>query len=213
MTRSIIKIGGEECANIFENAFTDMERLVKQEDTTQISSAFKLCKDLNLSTDVAHFFYEISDIVAGLVQTHRPGNIERACDFLKAEIAEGKNNVEAFGAWVIKDERDCMNFSYPDYIQKFTNITWGSEANRQMRQWTYQTCSEFAWFQTSSSADQIFGTLYPLDYFIKVCNDLYDNSFSQKLIEHNVRRTNVRFAGFNPAVTQVVFTNGGLDPW
>lgn len=213
MTRSIKKVGGDECANIIENAFIEMENLVDQNDTSKISSSFNLCKDLELPNDTSHFFYEVSDIVAGLVQGHRPGNIERACDYIKEQKESGKDYVEAFGAWVIKDESECMTFNYADYVKKFNNITWDSEANRQMRQWTYQTCAEFSWFQTSSSSDQIFGRNYPVEYFLKICNDLFDNSFSQNLIEYNVKRTNIRFAGFSPSLTQVVFTNGGFDPW
>lgn len=213
MTRSIKTVGGDECAIIIETAFSDMELLVDQNSTSKISSSFNLCKDLQLPDDVPHFFYEVSDIVAGLVQSHRPGSIERACEYMKEQKAGGKDDVEAFGAWVVKDETECMTFSYAAYVEKFRNTTWDSEANRQMRQWTYQTCAEFAWFQTSSSSDQIFGRNYPLEFFFRMCNDLYDNSFSQKLVEYNVKRTNIRYAGFSPDLTQVIFTNGGLDPW
>jgi len=32
-------------------------------------------------------------------------------------------------------------------------------------------------------------------------------------VERNVLRSNVRFGGFNPQVTNVYFTHGQLDPW
>lgn len=67
MTRSIKKLGGDECAEIIENAFADMEKLVDLGNTTQITEAFNLCKPLDLPLDTPHFFYEVSDIVAGLV--------------------------------------------------------------------------------------------------------------------------------------------------
>lgn len=213
MTRSILTVGGQECADIIGNAFSEMETLVASNETSKITSSFNLCKDLVLPDDVPHFFYEVSDIVAGLVQSHRPGNIERACDYMKEQKNNSLDDVEAFGAWVKKDENQCMTFNYAEYIKKFNNITWGSEANRQMRQWTYQTCAEFAWFQTSTSRDQIFGNNYPVDYFFQICNDLFDYSFNKNLIEYNVKRTNIRYAGFAPDLTQVIFTNGGLDPW
>lgn len=206
-------MGGKECADIIETAFDDMEVLVEQENTTKITESFNLCKPLELPIDTPHFFYEVSDIVAGLVQSHRPGNIESACNFMKSKITEGKDEIEAFGAWVIQYEKECMNFNYKDYVEKFRNVTWGSVANQQMRQWTYQTCAEFAWFQTSTSSDQIFGTKYPLDYFYRICNDLFNDKFSKEMIELNVKRTNIRYAGYSPDLTQVVFTNGGLDPW
>lgn len=213
MTRSIEKMGGDECAEIIKNAFDGMEILVDENNTSRISTAFNLCKPLELPIDTPHFFYEVSDIVAGLVQTHRPGRIESACEFMKQQSEAGKDDIDAFGAWVIRNENECLNFSYNDYVEKFRNVIWGSEANAQMRQWTYQTCAEFAWFQTSSSSNQIFGTKYPVDYFYRICNDLYDNVFTIDQIEYNVKRTNIRYAGFSPDLTQAVFTNGGLDPW
>lgn len=133
MTRSIVKLGGDECAEIIENAFDDMEDLVDQDNTTKITQNFNLCKPLDLPIDTPHFFYELSEIVAGLVQTHRPGRIESACNFMKAQRQDGKDDIEAFAAWAIKDEKECMNFSYADYITKFKNVDWGSQANVQMR--------------------------------------------------------------------------------
>lgn len=180
MTNAIQKVGGENCSLTFKNAFKEMERLVEVGDGRRLHVAFNLCWSLNLtSPDVAHFFYEMSDIVAGLVQGHRPGRIEFACDFMRRKKEdEGMEDMDAFAAWVKIGLYSCMNMNYENNLKKFRNIEWGSEANRQMRQWTYQTCSEFAWFQTSTSTNQIFGSpsLYPVDYFAKLCSDLYDKS-------------------------------------
>ena len=177
MTNAITRVGGSDCAEIFENAFAEMERLVELGNTSRIDDGFNLCDPLDLTRDVSHFFFEVSDTVAGLVQGHRVGRIEGACDLMRREKEDLSNDdLDAFAAWVTDGSSSCLDMSYQNSVNKFRNITWGSEANRQMRQWTYQTCSEFAWFQTSSSNNQIFGTLYPLDYFVKICEDLYDFS-------------------------------------
>lgn len=175
MTNSLQRVGGDECKQTVENAFKAMEELVEAKNITTLKSAFNLCYDLDLSIDVEHFFYEISDIVAGLIQSHRAGSIERACDFMKNEKeTNGADDLFAFGAWVKKDSLLCLDMSYQNNLKKFRNTDWNAEANRQMRQWTYQTCSEFAWFQTSTSKNQIFGSSFPADYFIRLCQDLYD---------------------------------------
>lgn len=212
MSRSILRVGGQNCSNIIENAFADMERLVEEGNTTRITQAFNLCQPLQDPNDIPHFFYEISDVVAGLVQAHRPGNIQSACSYMESQ-RNTVEDIEAFAAWILRGSSGCMDFSYANHVEKFNNVTWGSEANRQMRQWTYQTCSEFAWYQTSTSVNQIFGTKYPVDYFFRICNDFYNNSFSEEIVAYNVRRTNIRFGGFYPSLTNVVFTNGDLDPW
>lgn len=178
MTSAIKKVGGAECSDTFENAFKEMERLIEVGDVRRLHVAFNMCFSLDLTRDVAHFFYEMSDIVAGLVQSHRPGRIESACDKMKREKQQGSDDLDAFAAWVKLDSWTCLDIGYERNIRKFRNVEWGSEANRQMRQWTYQTCSEFAWFQTSSSSKHIFGSqsLYPVDYFVNLCQDLYDFS-------------------------------------
>lgn len=50
-------------------------------------------------------------------------------------------------------------------------------------------------------------------YWINFQRFLRISSFSAAKIETNVERTNVIFGGMNPAVTNVFFTQGQLDPW
>lgn len=42
-----------------------------------------------------------------------------------------------------------------------------------VRQWYHQTCTEYGYYQTTSSNKSIFGTLFPLNYYINLCTDLY----------------------------------------
>jgi thymus-specific serine protease len=137
MTDAIKRVGGDNCFEVFKNAFKQMEEVVETQNASRINRAFKLCLPLDLSQDVAHFFFETSDIVAGLVQTHRAGNIEAACDLIKREKEQnGKEDLEAFAAWVTHESIMCLDMSYKNSVKKFRNTEWGSEANRQMRQWT-----------------------------------------------------------------------------
>jgi thymus-specific serine protease len=179
MTDAIKRVGGDECFSTFENAFKEMDRLVGIRNATRIDKVFELCHPLDLTADVAHIFYELSDIVAGLVQGHRTGNIERACDFMSTVKEDlEKDDLDAFARWVRRSESSCLDMSYINSVLKFRNTDWSAEANRQMRQWVYQTCTEYAWFQTSTSQRQIFGTHYPVDYFVQLCADLYDFDLS-----------------------------------
>lgn len=175
MTNSIRRVGGQDCSATLERAFEEMENLILIENSSRIDEAFELCDPLDVTSDAAHLLYELSDVVAGLVQGHRPGSIERACDFMRdAKLNGSRDDLEAFAAWVRDGESDCLDMSYSNAVEKFRNIDWNAEANRQMRQWTYQTCTEYAWFQTSTSPEQIFGSSYPVDYFVQLCDDLYD---------------------------------------
>jgi len=41
------------------------------------------------------------------------------------------------------------------------------------RQWTYQTCTEFGFFQTSNQNDHVFGNKFPAEFFIDMCSDIF----------------------------------------
>lgn len=140
MTESLRIVGGEKCLKKFESAFKTLEDFVGYSEAKvlfKIKEDFKLCEPLKLCRDVAHFFYELRDTVAGLVQSHRTGAIEKACTFMLDE--SHSDEVAALGAWInSKSRKKCLNMNYEDTVKKFNNVTWGSPANKQLRQWTYQ---------------------------------------------------------------------------
>lgn len=145
MTESVKSVGGEKCLRSFENAFKILEGYVataEPKNLLKIKTDFQLCEPLKLDRDVEHFFYEMSDTVAGLVQSHRFGDIEKACKCMLD--ASHSDDAAALGAWVnSKKKKKCLNMNYEDTVKMFNNATWGSEANKQLRQWTYQV-TQFA---------------------------------------------------------------------
>jgi Serine carboxypeptidase S28 len=140
MTESLLLVGGKECVDKFQEAFKHLEEFLELSEPKllrKIHENFKLCEPLKLSRDIEHFMYEMSDSVAGLVQSHRSGDIEKACKFMLNETHS--DSVAALGAWVnLKNKTNCLNMNYDETVQKFNNVSWGSEANKQLRQWTYQ---------------------------------------------------------------------------
>lgn len=95
-----------------------------------------------------------------------------------------------------------------DIYNLFTN-----ELLVAVRQWIYQTCNEYGWYQTSSSAAQPFGTKFPLALFTTMCADLFGSQFGNSFIESRVAETNAYFGGLSPKVENVYLTHGQLDPW
>lgn len=41
------------------------------------------------------------------------------------------------------------------------------------RQWMYQTCTEYGFYQTSSTEKDTFGTRLPVEFFAKQCVDMF----------------------------------------
>lgn len=44
------------------------------------------------------------------------------------------------------------------------------------RQWLYQTCTEFGFFQTSTQDHHLFGNTVSLEYFTDLCTDVFGKS-------------------------------------
>ncbi|XP_046998309.1 thymus-specific serine protease-like [Schistocerca americana] len=75
----------------------------------------------------------------------------------------------------------------------------------RMRQWLWQTCTEFGYYQTTDSANQPFDHWRTLPY--------YTDMYTAERVEEGVRKANLLYGGRTPNVTNVAFVNGGLDPW
>ena len=130
----------------------------------------------------------------------------------------------------------CLDASYESQIKQMRQISWNASAavggrqvmvNRVIHgaefraqrfccyfsQWTYQTCVEFGFYQTTDSDEQPFGRTIPIDFFVKKCKDIFGDQFNQDLLNESVYNTNVNYGGYNYAGSRVVFVNGEVDPW
>lgn len=80
-------------------------------------------------------------------------------------------------------------------------------------QWTYQTCNEFGFYQTSDKKEKIFGDRFPLDFFVKQCTDIYGHSFDADYLSNSISNTNKYYGALNPKTTNVLYVHGSIDPW
>ncbi|XP_071328023.1 thymus-specific serine protease isoform X1 [Trachinotus anak] len=78
------------------------------------------------------------------------------------------------------------------------------------RQWVYQTCTEFGFYQSTDSPNQPF-TGFPLVYHVKQCADFYNVSAEQ--LAEAVAQTNEYYGGYDIRSSRIVFPNGSIDPW
>lgn len=81
------------------------------------------------------------------------------------------------------------------------------------RQWTYQTCTEFGFFQTSAYRPQVFGNYFPAKFFVQQCSDIFGPKFDHTFLINSTERTNTLYGAYDIDVTNVVFVHGSIDPW
>ncbi|CAD6995785.1 unnamed protein product [Ceratitis capitata] len=208
--QSIRLVAGEQCYNRIQNGIAKMEELFANKRGAEVKAILKLCdafdeyNDLDLWT----LFSEISDIFAGVVQTHNTGQIESVCN----KIMEGEDDISGVAGYLLTqfNSNTCNLLTYKAIIASMMDSTFD---NNIMRQWIYQTCNEFGWYQTSGSRQQPFGTKFPVTLYTQMCADIYGERFTNEFIYSQVQATNVLFGGLEPNVENVYFTHGQLDPW
>ena len=81
------------------------------------------------------------------------------------------------------------------------------------RQWLYQTCTEFGYYQSSELVRQPFGRRFPVEFSVRQCGDIFGARFSADLLRDAVRRTNTLYGALKLRLERVVFPNGSIDPW
>jgi serine protease 16 len=79
--------------------------------------------------------------------------------------------------------------------------------------WGYQTCTEFAFYQTCEIGSKCFFTqgLVLLDDYLADCKDSWNITAEQ--VAANVAYTNSYYGGLQPSGSRVMYVNGEVDPW
>lgn len=143
-----------------------------------------------------------------------PPTISDACGILTAERphAGGVDDLSRYAAlntfMLNATGQSCTDVAYANMVAEMRNISLASPAAEGGRQWTYQTCVEFGYFQTSEAKDQPFGDLFPLAFSLQQCGDIYGLPAGP-----DVNWTNANYGGRRIQGTNIVFTNGDVDPW
>lgn len=104
---------------------------------------------------------------------------------------------------ICREVKNCSNFEFNTQLEPWSD--------HQM--WIYQTCTEFGYFQTTSSSKQMFGNYIELDVYIHQCKSNFGGEFNEERVDQAVLDTNRMYGGLTPNVTNVVFVNGDMDPW
>uniref|UniRef100_A0A3B4Z8Q9 Thymus-specific serine protease n=1 Tax=Stegastes partitus TaxID=144197 RepID=A0A3B4Z8Q9_9TELE len=82
---------------------------------------------------------------------------------------------------------------------------------RAERQWTYQTCTEFGFYETCEDAACPFSGMLTLHAQTKLCTAVF--GVSQHSLPARIAFTNNYYGGDNPRTHRVLYVNGGIDPW
>lgn len=139
-------------------------------------------------------------------------NVSAACDRLEKNRFSGMSPYEAYV--------EATNFFWPPspcfdckYYKMVTDTQYMDGKNQSMRQWTYQTCTEFGYFQTTDSGRQPFGSGVKLQFWLDFCRDVFNRNFATV---DKVSASNIMYGGAKLPTyitDNILFVNGNIDPW
>eukprot|EP00164_Ancoracysta_twista_P004505 GFYU01006072.1.p1 GENE.GFYU01006072.1~~GFYU01006072.1.p1 ORF type:complete len:498 (-),score=151.70 GFYU01006072.1:167-1660(-) len=97
----------------------------------------------------------------------------------------------------------CTSFSESAYIESMT------KADNANRSWFWQKCTEFGFFKGGYEGTSVFFPNVPVDPLVGYC----ERMFGIKGLAPDVDGTNKYYGAKDLAMTNIMFTNGALDPW
>ncbi|XP_034557451.1 thymus-specific serine protease [Notolabrus celidotus] len=215
-----------ECPLLVKKASDTLVELLKDPKTyDNITKDFNLCSKLQIQTqrDSAYFLETLAGNFMDVVQYNGDNRafegvvgtnitIKVLCGIMTDSSLGDPYARYAAVARLMMDtfSMKCLDASFNNYLRDMTNTSWNGTAAGGGRQWVYQTCTEFGFYQSTDSPNQPF-TGFPLVFHVRQCEDFYNVSAEQ--VAQAVAQTNEYYGGYNIRSTRIVFPNGSIDPW
>ncbi|XP_049917876.1 thymus-specific serine protease [Epinephelus moara] len=211
--------GSEKCLAGVREAFAAAEALMSW-NASRVARDFGCCqipKDLD---DQIELMQNLADIILGTVQYNEEGvlmSIDEICAVMTNKSEACEEEVEAYNRLVklsqiyhSTSEEPCLDISHEKTVKNLMDTSVHS-GRRAERQWTYQTCTEFGFYQTCEDATCPFSGMVTLQSQTELCPILF--GISQHSLPGRIAFTNNYYGGDNAHTHRVLFVNGGVDPW
>jgi len=210
---------GAGCNTAMTEALTAVENLVGDENSWEdLGSMFQLCGPLDGTNalDVKSFMELLIDNLAAIVQYNGryEEDIFSICKVMTDEsLGEPIDRLAVVNDIMLSLNQDeCVDHTYASFLSLLTDTTWVG-GGVGWRQWIWQTCTEFGWYQTTNQESGVYGHTLPLEFFEQWCQDAFGAEFTHEMLEKSVAASNIEYGGFEPSVSNVVFVHGSIDPW
>eukprot|EP01030_Chromulinospumella_sphaerica_P001190 gene1190-1166_t len=135
-------------------------------------------------------------------------NIEQMCDLMLNSTDSYQQFVLLNDYFLLQYQETCQDVSWNNTIAYIANPQM--DPANSWRPWTYQTCNEFGYFQTTDSQAQPFSswTSLNLDYYMLMCKE----SFDGWSVNPETAWINDVYGDISIAATNVIFPSGTIDP-
>ncbi|WPU63229.1 S28 family serine protease [Peredibacter starrii] len=174
------------------------DKLETPEGTNEVKTLFKATNVVNNKD----FLYVVADMLAAAVQY---GRDKVFCQALtsNSDLIQGY----AKGGLAVLTSMGSTPFEISLAVAERENVT----ADDNMRQWMWQSCRQFGWFQVANGTGNGTSRSSQIDlaYHQEVCARLY----KQPMTANESLNRSYYNQLFSPVMNNIIFTNGSNDPW
>jgi len=212
---------GPQCSDAIREATHIIEQRLdaSTESASEVKQLFT-CGDIPESQNTG-FLYVLADAVSYAIQytSSTPGSSsymlkETLCDRWMLNTTSGSDPVERFSGFfhelLGRLDETCMTFTTLLSVLNDTSIA----PNLNQRQWYWQSCTEFGFFQVAPSGKDgqpmpLRSSRIDLQYHLDLCAQ----AFSGWELAPTTQSVNRRYGGDKAVGSRIYFSNGSLDPW
>uniref|UniRef100_UPI003AAF73E4 thymus-specific serine protease n=1 Tax=Centroberyx gerrardi TaxID=166262 RepID=UPI003AAF73E4 len=212
--------GSDKCVADVWEAFAAVEAALMGGNASEVAKDFGCCQIPKNLEDQIELMQSLADIVMGVVQYNEEGavmSINELCDIMTNKSEAYEEEMEAYGRFAklvqiyrSTGEEPCLDASHAQTVRDLMNTTLQTARNAG-RQWIYQTCTEFGYYQTCEDASCPFSRMLTLQAQTQLCPVLF--GISQDSLPGRIAYTNKFYGADHPHTHRVLYVNGGIDPW
>ncbi|XP_053672625.1 putative serine protease K12H4.7 [Anopheles nili] len=214
---SIRQYGSDECYSTIWSGFRVAQNMANVGLTDVLSREFHLCEPLDPENELDTHAFLLGlreDIEFEMLHLRNINSIREMCEEL---VQERPSSLNALIDWFAREHQyeQCVHMNFDSFMEPYLETDFNTE-NLQSghRQRLFLQCTVEGLFPTTSqSEEQPFGNLVGTQFFAEVCQRAFGSWLTEDLIERQLRSTNARFGGLEPAIERAHFTNGGVDPY
>ncbi|XP_017351738.1 thymus-specific serine protease [Ictalurus punctatus] len=205
--------GSYKCLRSVRKAFVALEAALLGGKEMKVVKDFGCCNVPKSPEDRTELVQSVADIFMGSVQYNEEGvmlTISQICDIMTNQSQEEVYDrlVELAAMYRAMAKEPCLDISHQHTILNLNKSTSGSFGYRQ---WYFQTCSEFGFYQTCDDASCPFVHVLTLQDHTQLCPQLFE--IPEHTLPMNIAFTNQYYGGAQAQTQRVLYINGDIDPW
>ncbi|XP_075043004.1 thymus-specific serine protease [Mixophyes fleayi] len=205
--------GSAKCLDRVRESFRVVDSVLQTGNVTQLEKDFFSCAPLHGPDDYTEFVSNLADIFMGAVQYNMESagcDVRKICQsMISAKSAyEGLRIVNSMHIEFIGLK--CVENSHEETLSDLRN-TELSPTGVGERQWYYQTCTEFGYYQTCEVSSCPFSPLLTLNSQLDLCTQVFQIPTTS--VRQSVQFTNEFYGADHPKSSRIIFVNGDVDPW